>query len=39
MDREDDVIELGTASVQTQGDLNPLGDDVGGINPLGLAAD
>ncbi|MBO9623960.1 MAG: benenodin family lasso peptide [Sphingomonas sp.] len=39
MEREDDVIELGAASVETKGPGGPT-DDVGlGIFPLGLSDD
>ncbi|HEX7693955.1 MAG TPA: benenodin family lasso peptide [Sphingomonas sp.] len=35
MERED-IIDLGIATVETKGPLEPIGDDVGGNNPLGL---
>lgn len=37
MEREEDIIDVGAATVETRGPLAPIGDDVGGFNAPGLS--
>lgn len=39
MERETEVIELGTASFETRGTFGPVSDEALGTIPMGLASD